>query len=144
MASEEPSYSEITQFDTPYPNNSSHTVNGDYNTLDIAEAFIKANITNPVVASDIAAAAGVNIRALQRLFRKAYASTPTQVLLSTRVAVAREMILRGEARSVRQIAATLQFSNPSRFSKLYRKIYAHIPSQEIRERQTGDDGTMQD
>jgi transcriptional regulator GlxA family with amidase domain len=108
--------------------------------LALAESFMQANISNPIAASNIAAAAGINVRALQRLFRKIYAATPTQVLLQKRIALAREMILSGEARSVRQVAAQLQFSNPARFSKLYSRFHSLTPSHEIRqsrERATG-------
>lgn len=101
--------------------------------LTLAESFMQANISNPVAASNIAEAAGINVRALQRLFRKTYAATPTQVLLQKRIALAREMILNGEALSVRQVAAQLQFSNPTRFSKLYSRFHAQTPSHEIRQ-----------
>ena len=36
----------------------------------LAETFIRSNIYNPVSIADIATATGVNIRSLQRLFRK--------------------------------------------------------------------------
>lgn len=114
--------------------------------LALAESFMRANISNPVAAPNIAEAAGINMRALQRLFRKTYAATPTQVLLHMRITLAREIILNGEAQSVRQVAAKLQFSNPTRFSTLYRRIHFHTPSHEIRQgkaRMTGSSGTNQ-
>lgn len=114
--------------------------------LALAESFIRANISNPVAAPNIAGAAGVNMPALQRLFRQAYAATPTQVLLHMRITLAREIILNGEAQSVRQVAAQLQFSNPTRFSTLYRRIHFHTPSHEIRQgkaRMTRSSGTNQ-
>lgn len=55
--------------------------------LTLAESFMQANSSNPVAASNIAEAAGINVRALQRLFRKTYAATPTQVLLQKRIAL---------------------------------------------------------
>ena len=65
--------------------------------LVLAEEFIRSNIYNPVSISDIAEAAGVNIRALQRLFRKYRGTTPIQVLLNGRIAAAHEIILQRES-----------------------------------------------
>ncbi|UXN58095.1 helix-turn-helix transcriptional regulator [Phyllobacterium zundukense] len=100
--------------------------------LALAEEFIRNNICNFVSISDIANAAGVNIRALQRLFRKYRGATPIQVLLNSRIAAAHEIIYSGKATSVRELAAKLHFSNPGRFSKLYRKTYSVVPSEHIR------------
>jgi transcriptional regulator GlxA family with amidase domain len=100
--------------------------------LALAEEFIRNNICNSVSISDIANAAGVNIRALQRLFRKYRGATPIQILLNGRIAAAHEIICSGKATSVRELAAKLHFSNPGRFSKLYRNAYSAVPSEPIR------------
>ncbi|CAN7727756.1 AraC family transcriptional regulator [Phyllobacterium sp. LjRoot231] len=100
--------------------------------LALAEEFVRNNICNPVSITDIANAVGINIRALQRLFRKCRGVTPIQVLLNGRIAAAHEIILSGQATSVRELAAKLHFSNPGRFSKLYRKAYSAVPSEQIR------------
>jgi transcriptional regulator GlxA family with amidase domain len=98
----------------------------------LAEEFIRSNIYNPVSIADIATASGVNIRSLQRLFRKHRGITPVQALLNFRIAAAHEIILSRKAPSVRDLAATFHFSNPGRFSKLYRQTYSCTPSEEIR------------
>lgn len=103
--------------------------------LALAEEFIRNNICNSVSISDIANATGVNIRALQRLFRKYRGATPIQVLLNGRIAAAHEIICSGKATSVRELAAKLHFSNPGRFSKLYRRTYSVVPSEQIRAHQ---------
>ena len=103
--------------------------------LVLAEEFIQNNICNPVSISDIADAAGINIRALQRLFRKYRGATPIQVLLNGRIAAAHEIICSRKATSVRELAAKLHFSNPGRFSKLYRRTYSVVPSEQIRAHQ---------
>ena len=103
--------------------------------LALAEEFIRNNICNSVSISDIANATGVNIRALQRLFRKHRGATPIQVLLNGRIAAAHEIICSGKATSVRELAAKLHFSNPGRFSKLYRRTYSVVPSEQIRAHQ---------
>ena len=103
--------------------------------LFLAEAFIRSNIYNPVSIADIATATGVNIRSLQRLFRKHRGITPVQALLNFRIAAAHEIILSRKAPSVRDLAATFHFSNPGRFSKLYRQTYSRTPSEEIRSQQ---------
>ncbi|ATU95712.1 helix-turn-helix transcriptional regulator [Phyllobacterium zundukense] len=98
----------------------------------LAEAYIRHNIYNPINITDIAADTGVNIRALQRVFRKYRQATPIQVIASFRIAEARALILTGQATSVRHLAAKLHFSNPGRFSKLYRTTYSQTPSEDIR------------
>jgi transcriptional regulator GlxA family with amidase domain len=103
--------------------------------LRLAETFIRNNIYNPVSIADIATATGVNIRSLQRLFRKHRGITPVQALLDFRIAAAHKTIRTGKASSVRELAATFHFSNPGRFSKLYRKTYSCTPSEEIRSQQ---------
>jgi transcriptional regulator GlxA family with amidase domain len=100
--------------------------------LALAEEFIRNNLCNSVSISDITNAACINIRALQRLFRKYRGATPIQVLLKGRIAAAHEIICSGKATSVRELAAKLHFSNPGRFSKLYRKTYSVVPSEHIR------------
>ena len=105
--------------------------------LALAEEFIRNNICNSVSISDIANAVGINIRALQRLFRKCRGATPIQVLQNGRIAAAHEIISSGKATSVRELAAKLHFSNPGRFSKLYRKTYSAVPSEQIRAYQSG-------
>lgn len=112
--------------------NGSKSARDPQNQLLVAEDFIRGNIYNSVSIADIAIATGVNIRSLQRLFRKFRGITPVQALLNFRIAAAHEIILNGEAVSVRELAAKFHFSNPGRFSKLYRKTYSCTPSGEIR------------
>jgi transcriptional regulator GlxA family with amidase domain len=100
--------------------------------LALAEEFIRNNTCNSVGISDIADAVGINVRALQRLFRKYRGVTPIQMLLNRRISAAHEMIAHGHATSVRDLAAKLHFSNPGRFSKLYRRTYSAVPSERIR------------
>ncbi|PSH64780.1 hypothetical protein CU102_21305 [Phyllobacterium brassicacearum] len=98
----------------------------------LAEQYIRENIYNPITIADITAKTGINIRALQRLYRKYHNATPIQVLANYRIAAARAMILDGQVTSVRHLAAKLHFSNPGRFSKLYRTTYSCTPSEHIR------------
>jgi transcriptional regulator GlxA family with amidase domain len=100
--------------------------------LHLAEEFIRENIYRPINIIDIATATGINLRALQRLFRKHHGATPIQVLANFRIAAACALILSGQATSVRHLASKLHFSNPGRFSKLYRTTCSHTPSEDIR------------
>ncbi|NTS33000.1 helix-turn-helix transcriptional regulator [Phyllobacterium sp. BT25] len=97
-----------------------------------AEDFIRNNLLQPINLSDIASAAGVNTRSLQRLFRRLKGVTPIKVLLDCRIEAARKIIENGDAMSVRELAARFHFANPGRFSKLYRETFACTPSQDIR------------
>ncbi len=108
--------------------------------LKLAEAFIRENLYNPITIADIAAVAGLTVRSLQRLFRKYHGDTPVKILMSFRVAAARELILEGKAASVRDVAARFHFTNPGRFSKLYRTMFSRVPSEEIRAQTGKGDG----
>ncbi|MCO4319446.1 AraC family transcriptional regulator [Phyllobacterium sp. 21LDTY02-6] len=109
------------------------------NPLQEAEDFIQANITKPLAISDIADAAELSVRSLQRLFRRRHASSPLQYLLAIRIAAARDIILRGEVSTVREIAAMLHFSNPGRFTRLYQRKYKEVPSADLRRVRHGND-----
>lgn len=77
--------------------------------LALAEDFIRKNICNAISISDIADAAGINVRALQRLFRKHHGVAPIQILLNRRIAAAHEIIGRGHVTSVRDLASEASF-----------------------------------
>ncbi|KSV66575.1 hypothetical protein N185_32430 [Sinorhizobium sp. GW3] len=93
-----------------------------------AEAFMRENLAKPIALEELADAAGCSVRALQRMFRSYRSDTPLAVLCSYRLAAARGSILAGQAESIADLANSLQFSNPGRFSALYKAAYGVSPS----------------
>ncbi|WP_454857133.1 helix-turn-helix transcriptional regulator [Rhizobium binxianense] len=97
-----------------------------------AEAYMRENLYNAVSVEDLANAAGCSTRALQRMFRVYRGSTPMGILCRYRLAAAHGTIKAGQADSITDLAMSLQFSNPGRFSVLYKNAYGFSPSSALR------------
>ncbi|QND54826.1 AraC family transcriptional regulator (plasmid) [Phyllobacterium sp. 628] len=97
-----------------------------------AEEFMRRNLYRAVNIQDIANAAGCSTRTLQRIFRSFRDATPIQILFRYRIAEAHEAIISGQATTVTDLAAALQFSNAGRFAVIYRKLYGKTPSSVMR------------
>ncbi len=104
-----------------------------------AEAFLRDNLYNPVTLKGIANAAGCSSRALQRMFHTYRARTPMGILCNYRLAAAHGTLKSGLAESITDLAMSLQFSNPGRFSVLYRSVYGLSPSSELRNARKRED-----
>lgn len=100
--------------------------------LQNAEAFMRENIHNSITLDEIAAAAGCSSRALQRMFKEYRDTSPMHILCAYRLSAAHDAIVSGSARNVTDLAMHLQFSNPGRFSSLYRNAYGMSPSAMMR------------
>lgn len=101
-----------------------------------AVSFIDDNAHRDISARDIAAAAHINIRALQVAFRRHLDTTPMAYLRHVRLEYAhRELIFADPATtSVAKIAARWGFANHSRFTASYRATFGIPPSFTLRER----------
>ncbi|MCA1409429.1 helix-turn-helix transcriptional regulator [Ensifer sp. IC3342] len=97
-----------------------------------AEAFMRENLSNPITVDDLAGAAGCSPRALQRMFRTCRGNSPIGALCNYRLAAAHSAIKAGQITSITDLAVGLQFSNPSRFSVLYKRAYGCSPSSTLR------------
>lgn len=97
-----------------------------------AEAYMRDNLRNAVTLEDLANAAGCSSRALQRMFRTYRQDTPMGILCNYRLAAAHGAIKDGQAESITDLAMSLQFSNPGRFSVLYKSAYGFSPSSILR------------
>jgi AraC-like DNA-binding protein len=97
-----------------------------------AEAFMRENLYTPITLEDVVHAAACGRRALQRMFHTYRADTPTNILLHYRLAAAHGALRSGKIESVTDLAMSLQFSNPGRFSALYKRAYGSSPSSDLR------------
>jgi AraC-like DNA-binding protein len=105
-----------------------------------AEAFMRDNLHNAVMLEDLADAASCSARALQRMFKTYRGDTPMGILCNYRLAAAHGAIKGGQAESITDLAMSLQFSNPGRFSVLYKHAYGFSPSSILRfTRERSDD-----
>jgi transcriptional regulator GlxA family with amidase domain len=82
------------------------------------------------------AAAGCSVRSLQLAFRRHRGTTPMAAWRRIRLEAARAALVRADgAASIGGIAADHGFSNPGRFTKLFREAFGQSPTQILR--QTG-------
>ncbi|SDQ65972.1 AraC family transcriptional regulator [Quadrisphaera sp. DSM 44207] len=104
-------------------------------TLRRAVAHIDAHAHLPLQLSEIAAAAGTSVRALQYGFRQHLGTTPLGYLRRVRLELAREDLQRADPTrgdTVAAIAARWGFANPGRFATAYRAAYGVLPGQTLR------------
>jgi AraC-like DNA-binding protein len=104
-----------------------------------AEAYMRDNLHSIITLEDLADAAGCSPRALQRMFRTYRGDTPMSILCNYRLSAAHGAITSGQAGSITDLAMSLQFSNPGRFSVLYKSAYGASPSSSLRFARANDD-----
>jgi transcriptional regulator GlxA family with amidase domain len=108
-----------------------HEVGHQSERLVVAVELMEANIREPIGQSDLAEYAGVSIRQLQRLFQRYLNCTPTRYYLQIRLGRARELLQQTRL-SLVEISSLTGFLSNSHFSKSYKEVYGHSPSDERR------------
>lgn len=98
-----------------------------------AEEWIRANIDRPIAVADIAAAAGVGLRALQDGVRRERATTLTDMIETMRLERFRAALTDPpETGTVTEIAGMAGLGHLGRAAAAYRKRYGETPSQTLR------------
>jgi AraC-like DNA-binding protein len=93
------------------------------------EEFIRLNASAPIRVSDMVAVSGVSARALFKGFREFRGLGPKAYLHAVRLEHARqELLTRGDARSVAEIAEASGLAHPGRFALAYRRRFGESPS----------------
>jgi AraC-like DNA-binding protein len=100
-----------------------------------AETYIEEHSGQDMTVTEIAAAAGSSVRALQSGFRRYRESTPLQYARTVRLQRAHRDLQAADptdGTTVAAIAARWGFANPGRFSGDYRTAYGHNPAHTLR------------
>jgi AraC-like DNA-binding protein len=98
-----------------------------------AEAYIRAHVEDPIALHEVAEAAGCSVRSLQLGFRRFRGTTPLEAIRQARLEAVREALRSGEAgRTVTEVAHRFGFTNPGRFSHLYRAAFGEAPAEALR------------
>jgi AraC-like DNA-binding protein len=98
-----------------------------------AEEYIRSHAGQPIALHEIAEAAGCSVRSLQYGFRWFRDVTPMAAITRARLEAAREALKGDEvAGTVTDVALRYGFTNPGRFSKLYRAAFGVSPAEELR------------
>lgn len=93
--------------------------------------FVVAQADQDITVSDIAAAAGVSVRALQRTFQRRLGIRPLTALRNERLRRAHDDLLaadRSSDETVRSVAARWGFTNAGRFAAAFAERYGELPS----------------
>ncbi|MFC9694406.1 AraC family transcriptional regulator [Kribbella sp. NPDC056951] len=98
-------------------------------TLRFALEFLHAHLADPITVEEIAAAAGVGVRALQEAFRRHLDTTPSAYLRTLRLEHARQDLVAGcpGNTSVTDVALRWGFVHLGRFAAEYRKTFDEYP-----------------
>lgn len=94
-----------------------------------AIAHMEAYLESPVPVPEIAEAAGLSKRQLERLFRQKLGKTPTRYYLELRLARSR-LLLRQTEMPVLQVAVASGFRSASYFARCYRWQFGRSPKEE--------------
>lgn len=89
-------------------------------------SYIHAHIDEPILVSDIAAAANVSERECHRCFQRMLGVTPSGYLAQRRVHTAAQLLLNTD-RTISDISASCGFSSPSYFCKVFRGVMGVTP-----------------
>ena len=92
-------------------------------------AMMEAAHDEPRSVQAIANAVGLSARQLERLFAKYLRSSPSHFYLKVRIDRARAMLLQ-TSRPILDVAVACGFASASHFSRCYRAVYGHKPSDE--------------
>ena len=100
--------------------------------LNLARALEYLNRHHPradLTIPEVARAAHISPTTLRRLCYNHLARSPIAYLSTLRIHRARDLLERTDL-SIKEIALRVGFADPLYFSRLYRRIYGHAPSQE--------------
>lgn len=100
----------------------------------VAEDFMAAFVREVITLQDIAQAAGVSSRTLQKGFRQHRKTSPMAALRNCRLLLAREELLRADpcSHNVTTIAMGCGFTHLSKFSSLFKAQFGESPSDTLR------------
>jgi AraC-like DNA-binding protein len=98
-----------------------------------AEEFIRSRAGQPIALHEVADAAGCSVRSLQLGFRQFRDTTPAAAIRQARLEAVRHVLAFGEgAGTVTEIAYEYGFTNPGRFSGLYKRTFGVSPAEDLR------------
>lgn len=99
-------------------------------TVGRALVFMESNLDQAISIADIAAAAGVTVRALQIAFQRHLGATPLEHLRRLRLEEVRAELLAADPaeRTVAAVAARWGFHHHGRMTAAYRELYGELPS----------------
>jgi AraC-like DNA-binding protein len=97
------------------------------------EAFIKANVAQPLDMTQLVRVAGVSTRTLYYGFKTFRRTTPQRYVKQLRLKMAREAMFASHGREkISEIALRFGYGNAAQFSNDYRQLFGVSPSETLR------------
>lgn len=97
------------------------------------EAWIEANLDQPITVGRLCRVAGTGERALQKAFEARRGMSPMRFVTERRLAAARHRLeAAGALDGVTAVAVSLGFGHVGRFAQMYRQAFGETPSQSLR------------
>jgi len=124
---------------TAHPRPASTTPTPARTTIEIAEEYLRANLTEPYSLDKLIAITGASASTLSREFRRRHGMPPLQFLKLRRLEAARRELLSAEAdaTSVTEVASTYGFYHLGRFTRWYQEAFGERPSESLKRRASG-------
>ncbi|WP_162501575.1 GlxA family transcriptional regulator, partial [Methylobacterium crusticola] len=94
--------------------------------VEAAVALMERRIEEPASRAELAAAAGISPRQLDRLFARHLAASPERFYLGVRLERAHDLLAQTTL-SVTQVAVATGFASPSHFARAFRARYGRAP-----------------
>lgn len=103
--------------------------------LGAVRAYIDAHLDQPVTSQALARVAGCSVDTLERRSRRVFGRSPRQLVLSSRIDAAREMLTAKEL-TLAQIADRCGYSDQAAFNRTFTRLAGMPPGRYRRERRT--------
>lgn len=95
--------------------------------FDKAKEFVTHNLTELITVEQLAAVVGLGIRQTQRLFKSGLNTTPTAFVLAIKLEHAAQLLTTTQ-KNVAEVAYAVGFSDPSYFSRTFKRYFGIAPS----------------
>ncbi len=95
---------------------------------EMAVAYVKANLTEPLAVGELAKALHLTPRTLQRGIRRGLTCTPRELILAVRMTEAKRLLKTGVLR-VSEVGYQVGFGDPAHFSRRFKAYFRCTPSE---------------
>lgn len=103
--------------------------------FDKAKDFVTNNLTEVISVDQLASVIGLGIRQTQRLFKSGLDTTPTAFVLAIKLEHAAQL-LTSTQKNVAEVAYAVGFSDPSYFSRTFKRYFGIAPSDYQKQKQS--------
>jgi AraC-like DNA-binding protein len=102
-----------------------------------ARDFILGQLDNDITPADLATELGVSLRQLQRVFKEELGITPNVFITTLKMEEA-VIMLQTKNKNISEVAYALGYSDPSYFTKVFRKYFGKTPKECMKNKHTSN------